>query len=266
MFKKKSTISIIAACAALLSMNSCDSGKEAETLRQQADRINTELTQSQQESPALYASANAVYADSALNVNITFADSMMQVADYSQALIEYFLSEEIKANAGKDLDETVNALAKLKQPLRLTLTDVYGTTCSYDMPAATLRTLFKTQRSQLQLPEVRSKVLSILENRAFRFAAGPGVQKADFALKSSFATYTIVYDNAKSYSGLNVANLKARYLKILKPIYQNYGPLKNDIIEMNKSLGIDGYRFVLTTPSGDSELKATLPWREILAD
>ena len=32
-------------------------------------------------------------------------------------------------------------------------------------------------------------------------------------------------------------------------------------MDMNRSLGIDGYRFVLTTPSGDSELKCTLPWR-----
>ena len=76
----------------------------------------------------------------------------------------------------------------------------------------------------------------------------------------------MIYDSPNAYSGLNVANVKARYLKLLKPLYKAYGPIADEIVEMNESLGIDGYRFVLTTPSGDSELKATLPWREILKD
>lgn len=266
MINKKSIFSLVAAGAMMLATASCGGNEEAETLTRQAERVNAQLAENVKQDPELFAGADAAYADSAFNVNITFADSMMQVSDYSQAMVEFFLSDEIKSKAGKDLDEIVNSLAKVKEPLRLTLTDVYGTTRSYDMSSATLRTLFKTQRSQLQLPQVRSEVLALLAGRAFRFAVGPGVQKADFALTSSFATYTIIYDNAKSYSGLNVANLKARYLKLLKPIYKSYGPLADAIVKMNQDLGIDGYRFVLTTPAGDSELKATLPWREILAD
>ena len=256
MLTKKSILSIVAASTMALAMSSCGGNKEAETLQRQAERVNAELTQDAAQDPALFAKADAAYADSAFRVNIVFADSMLQVSDYSQAIVEFFLSDEIKSRGGKDLDEIVNTLAKVKEPLRLTLTDVYGTTRSYDLPAATLRTLFKTQRSQLQLPEVRS----------IRFAVGQGVQKVDMELTSSFATYTIIYDNAKAYAGLNVANLKARYLKLLKPIYKGYGPLADAVVKMNRDLGIDGYRFVLTTPAGDSELKATLPWREILAE
>lgn len=266
MFKKTSILSLGAAVAALAMATSCGGNHEAEILQAQAQRVDAQLAADAASNPRLFAAADAEYADSAFRVDITFADSVINVADYSQDLVEYFLSDEIKSSAGQDLDELVNSLAKTKEPLRLTLTDVYGTTRSYDMPASTLRALFKTQRSQLNLPEVRTQVLSILSDRAFRFAVGAGVQKVDFALTTSFATYTIVYDNAKAYSGLNVGNLKARYLKLLKPIYQSYGPLAGAIVEMDRSLGIDGYRFVLTTPSGDSELKCTLPWREILAE
>lgn len=266
MLTKKSLLSIVAAGTMALAMSSCGGNKDAETLQRQAERVNAELTQDAAQDPALFAKADAAYADSAFRVNIVFADSMLQVSDYSQAIVEFFLSDEIKSRGGKDLDEIVNTLAKVKEPLRLTLTDVYGTTRSYDLAAATLRTLFKTQRSQLQLPEVRAEVLDILRDRSIRFAVGQGVQKVDMELSSSFATYTIIYDNAKAYAGLNVANLKARYLKLLKPIYKGYGPLADAIVKMNRDLGIDGYRFILTTPAGDSELKATLPWREILAD
>ena len=266
MLTKKSILSIVAAGTMALAMSSCGGNKETEVLQRQADRVNIELAEDAAQYPSLFAKADAAYADSAFRVNIVFADSTLQVSDYSQAIVEFFLSGEIKSHGGKDLDEIVNTLAKVKEPLRLTLTDVYGTTRSYDLPAATLRTLFKTQRSQLQLPAVRAEVLEILRDRSIRFAVGPGVQKVDMELTSSFATYTITYDNAKSYSGLNVANLKARYLKLLKPIYRGYGPLAESIVKMNRDLGIDGYRFVLTTPAGDSELKATLPWREILAD
>jgi len=256
MIKKSSIISFMAAGIMACAVSACGGGKEAETLMRQAERVNSELATTARQVPALFAKAGAEYADSAFSINIVFADSMLQVADYSQALVEYFLSDEIKSRAGADLDEIVNTLAKVKEPMRLSLTDVYGTSRSYDMTAST----------QLQLPQVRSEVLGILAGRAFRFAVGPGVQKADFALTSSFATYTIIYDNAKAYSGLNVANLKARYLKLLKPIYKSYGQLAGAVVDMDKSLGIDGYRFILTPPAGDSELKATLPWREILAD
>ncbi|MDE6270965.1 MAG: hypothetical protein K2M12_08965 [Muribaculaceae bacterium] len=265
MFKKTSILGV-AAASMLTLICSCGGNKDGEILEKQATRINNELTADAASNPGVFAEARATYGDSALNVNIVFADSIFNVADYSQELVEFFLADEIKSAAGEDLDETVNTLAKTKEPLRLTLTDVYGTTRSYDLPAVTLRTLFKTQRSQLHLPEVRTQVMSILADRSFQFAVGEGVQKADCELKSSFVTYTIVYDNAKAYSRLNVANLKARYLKLLKPIYKAYGPLANPIVEMDRSLGIDGYRFILTTPSGDSELKCTLPWREILAD
>lgn len=265
MFKKTSILSLAAATMLVLAC-SCGGNKEGEILQNQAKRIDTQLTADVASYPEILADAGATYGDSALHVNIVFADSIFNVADYSQELVEFFLADKIKASAGTDLDEIVNTLAKTKEPLRLTLTDVYGTTRSYDLPAVTLRTLFKTQRSQLHLPEVRTQVMKIFSDRAFQFAVGDGVQKVDCDLKSSFVTYTVVYDNAKAYSRLNVANLKARYLKLLKPIYRAYGPLAKPIVEMDRSLGIDGCRFVLTTPSGDSELKCTLPWREILAD
>ena len=146
MLTKKSILSIVAASTMALAMSSCGGNKEAETLQRQAERVNAELTQDAAQDPALFAKADAAYADSAFRVNIVFADSMLQVSDYSQAIVEFFLSDEIKSRGGKDLDEIVNTLAKVKEPLRLTLTDVYGTTRSYDLPAATLRTLFRTQR------------------------------------------------------------------------------------------------------------------------
>lgn len=267
MLKNNLFISIIAGATLAIATAACGSSdKDAEALQRQATRVDAQLADVCATQPGLFSAATATYADSAFNVNITLADSMMHVGDYMQPVVEYFLSDQIKTHTGKDLDEIVNSLAKTKEPMRLTLTDVYGTTRSYELPAATLVTLLKKQRSQLQLPEVRAQVLAIMEAREVQFALGQGVQKVDFALESSFATYTIVYDNAKAYSGLNVANLKARYLKLLKPMYKSYGSLADAIVDMDKSLGIDGYRFVLTTPSGNSELKATLPWREILAD
>lgn len=249
-------------CLMVVALAACGGNKEAETLIAQSERVNGELQAAVQANPGLMSRASASYADSAFNVDVVFADSIINVADLSQPLVEYFLSERIKASAGKNLDDIVNALARLSQPLRLSLTDVYGATRSYDLSAATLKTLYRTPRSQLNINEVKQQVISILADQSFRLVT-PGVQKVDFSLANGFATYTIVYDNAHSYSGLTVGNLKARYLKVLKPRYAAFGILSTDIIDMDKSLGIDGYRFVLTTPAGNSEIKSTLPWREI---
>ena len=139
MFRKTSILSCAATLAALVTMASCGGNKDADVLKHQAQRVDAELAAEAAASPQLFAEADAEYGDSAFCVNVVFADSALHVSDYSQELVEYFISDEIKSRAGKDLDELVNTLAKTKEPLRLTLTDVYGTTRSYDMPAVTLR-------------------------------------------------------------------------------------------------------------------------------
>ncbi len=96
MIKKQTILSLAAACAVAVAATSCGGNKEAEVLQQQAARVNAELAEDVKEAPSLLADASAVYADSAFTVNVVFADSVMHVSDFSQALIEYFLSDEIK--------------------------------------------------------------------------------------------------------------------------------------------------------------------------
>ncbi len=247
-----------------LTLGSCSGGdKGPSPLEKQAERISLDLASEVEANPMLLTSAEAGYSDGNLVYKVAFCDSVICVKDYSEALIQYFVAQEIKKRPGKDLDEILNTLSKEQGSLELQLSDVYGDSRTYSISASRLKQLFKQSPMQLNFQEVKANVQQILASRAMYYRDKANATDASFAFQSGFATYTLVFPKASAYSHLKQASLAGRYVALLKPRYESLGSLRQPIEEMLTSLQIEGYRFVYTTSDNKNELRAAIPWRNI---
>ena len=57
--------------------------------------------------------------------------------------------------------------------------------------------------------------------------------------------------------------LTGRYMQPLRDEYGRLGSLEYPVVEMLKTLGIDGVRMVYVATGTDEEVKQAFPWREI---
>lgn len=257
---KTSILAIIASGSLICS---CSSGSEEAILSRQASRIDSIAIADAAANPDFVKSANATYADKTIEINVAFADSAINVTNYTQSVINYFTAEQLKAHADKNLEETVNALAHIEGGIRLELNDVYGNNADFNFTANELKFLIKSQRSRINFAEAKQNVIDLMAGAADKFGC-EGASAIDFDLTTGFATYTVTFPSAKSYANLTVGNLKARYMPMLSKRYASFGNYKDAIYDMLKSLGIEGYRIVYTTADNNApELKAAIPWREI---
>lgn len=232
-------------------------------LEAQADRISLELAEDVDSSPMFLSAASASYSEGKLTYSFTFCDSIIHVKDYSEALVQFYVAQELKKNPGKNLDEILNTLSKEQGSLEITLSDVYGDSRTYSISSSRLKQLFKQSPMQLGFQEVKANVLEILASSAMEYRNRADATDATFALSNGFATYTLTFPKATAYGHMSQGSLMGRYLTILKPRYEAFGSYRESIEELMRSLQIDGYRFVYTTPDDKKPLKTTIPWRDI---
>jgi hypothetical protein len=246
-------------------VTSCDSKeKENQTLAAQAERINSELAAEVGNNPTLISDAGAEYADGQFQINITFADSLVVLADYTQSFVEYFLAEELKNNQTQDLADLINALSSIEGTYTLNLADVYGTDRDFEFTASQLKRLLNTSRAQLNYNEVKAQVVQLMSNAAAAVRAAEKAENVVFDLTSGFATYTVTFATDKNYANMSTANLKAYAIKKYKNEYAKFGTFTPMVVELFKSLGIDGYRIIYTNKANSKTLKTAVPWREIV--
>lgn len=255
---------IIASAVAVLAFCSCSSGSKGPSpLEPQSERISGELAKLSQESPMFLAGATAEYVAPDLKVDIEFSDTTINVDLCSDALVQYVLAQYIKSHTGKDLDTVINTLAQEKGSLKIKLADIRGTSREYEVSASRLKQLVKLKPMELGYNDVRTNVADIMAAKCPAYRAQYNAAECEFEFKGGFAQYTLTFDRASAYSSLNQASLTGRYLKEIKPMYEDFGACRPMIEELLRSLSIDGYRFIYTDKNGSKTISAGMPWRLI---
>lgn len=252
----KSALIAAVACASLFAAG-CGNKNEP-ILTEQCKILNAELSELAGENPNLIASAKAEYTTDKFAVDVTFADSLIIIAQISDPLFEYFTACEVKNHLNKNLEAAVNALSSEDLPVTVTLTDVYGESRSYEIKPAALRRMVTVPLTQFNFTEAREGLFAALAGAEELFRPQEKqVKSITTSFKGGFFAYNIEFANASAFRGLTSANIKARALKVLEKRYANLGTLKPILFEMYKSLGIDGFHLVYT--DGDkTTLKTTI--------
>jgi plasmid maintenance system antidote protein VapI len=251
------------ACLIALAVCSCGTAKENDALTAQADRVSTILEHDVELNPNFLASAYAEFADKEFTIYIVFEDERVKLSDYTDAFIEYFVAEELKNNAGDDLAEIVNSLAKIDGKMVLQLSDSYGTTRSFDFSVQQIKYLARTPRTKLNFNEVKAQALQLMADSWVDVRKAHNADDVTFEVITGFATYTVLFNDDKPYQNLTSANLKDRVLKAIEPEYDRFGTFKPIVIEMFRSFGIDGYRYIYTNKVNDKSIKTVVSWREL---
>lgn len=94
-------LSLLAVAA--LAITGCSSNKETqEALADCAGAIATRYNAEVENSPSFIDFLSAEAADNNINVSIGFSDSAVDVSMYSEALVQYAVAMQLKANTGKN--------------------------------------------------------------------------------------------------------------------------------------------------------------------
>lgn len=257
------TIRTLMLCiAASLLLGACSKSAQTSPLEAQSQQIEAQLAPLVQNSPMFLHSIGVDYADATLTVAIDFADAAVDVNDYSDALVQFVLAQYLKSHPGADLDLVLNTLSKEKGKMVIKLSDTHGNAKNYDIPAARLIKLFQLKPMELNFSDVRSNVFEILRKQCPGYQKQYNAAECEFDYVGGFAQYTLTFERATAFANLNQASLTGRYLKELKPKYENYGDCRDMVEGLLKSLNIDGYRFVYQEKDG-KKLSAGIPWRTI---
>ncbi len=261
MYRQKFLIALIAVVS-MLSLSGCGS-KEASPLVAESETISEYLKKASAENPGLISKASAEYADAVMTLSISFADSCVRLAPVELPAVEYFTAIQLKANGGESLNTLVNALIKEKGKLVLDFTDVYGTTKKFDIDGKRLATLVKEPLSSLNFNAAKDNLKAIFASRCEAYRTASKAESVEFSIVNSFACYTFTFADSKMFSDWNQSNIDRRYQPSLTEAYDSFGMYRESVLEMMKSLGIDGYKFVYTTTDGSKTLSSALPWRMI---
>jgi hypothetical protein len=255
-------LAFVAGAAVLVSC----SKKQPSVLVPLVDKLNLDLASMAENSPMFLSEASAAIdsVSGVITVKASFSDSLIDVRTLSEALVQYYTAQQLKANPGKDLDTFLNGMTAEKGSLEVALADVYGNSRTYTMDATRLKQLFKLSPMQLNFNDVKSNVVEILASRCADYREGANAQDCSFEIQGGFATYTLTFAKASNYANFNQGSLKGRYLHRLQPVYEDMQAFRGPVEEMLRSLQIEGYRFVYVPAGGTGkELKVAIPWREI---
>lgn len=212
---------------------------------------------------APFDSCTASYAGSTVNVRVALRDSMIKVDLLGDQLMDYFASDWLKAQDPQRVSELVKRLKKYDTGVTLTVRDTYGVSRNYLFTGDKITKLLKAKPSSLDVTKVREQVVALAGAAVPAPYAHPGTQ-VSASVKLGFLTYTITWPSKQDLKGLKQGNLTGRYMDALRRQYGRLGDLEYPVVEMLKSLGMDGVRIVYTAADDDAmELKQAFPWREI---
>ena len=206
---------------------------------------------------------SATYAAPNIDVDIALTDSLVKVDLLGDALMDYFVADQLKAMDSGRVYAVINSLRKLETPVVATIRDSYGSSKTFVFNADKISRLMKAKGSSLDVPSVRGQVAAMAGGAVPAPDAHRGAQVST-AISKGFLTYTMTFPSKASLAGLEQGNLTGRYLDALRRQYARLGNLEYPVVEMLKGLGIDGVRIVYVAADDDSrELKQAFPWREI---
>lgn len=252
----------IAAMAAMVMLGLSSCGRSDAERRQAVEALAARVDSMVRTDQAPLAGSGAV-ADSA-SVVVTFAvsDSLVRADLLGEELFDYYAAEELRTLDGETLQGIVKGLKENDATMVVRVADVYGAERTFLLSADKLSRLAKGKRSQMSTPTVKDQVTAMLGASVPAPWAHPNTQ-VSCAIKNGFLTYTVTWTSKKYYADYGQGILTARYLEPLRTQYSGLGTIEYPVVDMLKSLGIDGVRMVYVTEGGDNELKQAFPWREI---
>lgn len=206
--------------------------------------------------------SKAVYAEPNIDVSFVLADSVIKVDLLGDELMDYYLAEQLKTSDGAALREVCSALKSSEASVVLSLTDAYGGSKTFIYTADKLQNLAKAKRSQLNVPKVKEQVVAVAGGAVPAPSAHMGTQVST-SIDKGFLTYTVTWPSKSAVSGMPQGVLTGRYMQPLRDEYGRLGSLEYPVVEMLKTLGIDGVRMVYVATGTDDEVKQAFPWREI---
>lgn len=245
---------------------SCGTQSGESPLMPVAQKLDMELAQMGEDNVLFLGKTQALYEPEAkeFKVTIEYVDSLVDVQQISEAMMQFYTAMQLKNSPGTQLDTFLNTMSKEEGNFKLEVSDVYGHSRTYTMSGARLKQLFKLPPMQLDFQDVKANVVEILASRCPDYMKAVNAADATFEISGGFATYTLSFEKATAFSNMTQGSLKGRYLHVLQPRYEAMGQFAPEIQEFLKTLGIEGYRFVYKTIDGKGkDLKVAIPWRDL---
>ena len=261
---KNSISNVLCAAAALLLLfvaAACSgSDKDEAVLAEKSSDLNVELLQTANTSPDFLKSLSCEYAAPNLLVNVKL-DNDINPELYSQALVEYVLANYIRSNSGELMDAIVNGINHTHGSLSITVSNVNEEAKEFTVGHARLVQLVQKKNSELNFNDVKENVLHLLELECAPMAQEIKAESCTFALANGFAQYTFTFATAAKFANQTQGSILGHYLPIVKQQYESYGSCSYLVLDVLKSLQIDGYRFVYTDADESKKISSALPWK-----
>lgn len=234
----------------------------------QSERLDGVFSELAEKSADFLDSASVTYADGAMQFNFAFAPNAVDVAVIDEALVQFAMSEYMKAHTGANLDEIVNTLTKEEGKMVVKLTG-NGAEKTFDVPAARVRNLIKLKPMELNFAAAKENFASLMAARADYYTEiankqnVPTSEPTEFGIVAGFAQYTFTFDKASAYSSLKQSQLTGRFLPAVNESMLHLGECRPFVEDLMKTFGIEGYRFIFANKKDDKIVRAAITWSMI---
>ena len=253
---------ILLSVCMMIGLANCNSSKEPSALVAQCERLNGDFRTVAEESPMFLDSLTCNYGDAKIAVGVVLADTV-DVAAFDQAFVEYVVAQYLKSHADENLAVILNTLGDEKGSLTIAISTPAAEKAVFEISAARLKQLYKLPNSELNFAEARTVACKLFESHCSEFAKAVKANTCEFSFSGGFAQYTLIFPTAQAFANQSQGSLQGRYRSALQPQYEGYGYCRTFVMDVFKSLGFDGYRFVYTDEAGTKEIKTAIPWRFI---
>lgn len=242
-----------------LAMTSCDnSGAKAKMLTeaaQQADSVVNSVS-----------NANVEVNAAGTGLDATFRlPQVFSIDGMDNALFEVIAAQTLKTYPAEAIDLVSKALRENQGELRVELTvPDRGQSLTFTLTPRRLVELQRAKLIQLDTSGARQQLVKVAEGMFPNPEAIVGSTSVNTLMSKGFIEYNVEWPAAVKYADAGQGLLTAKYFDALKGQYQAMGDCGYAMVELCKSLKVDGIRIVYSAPGSDLTLRQAFPWREIM--
>lgn len=256
--KIKHILSAAIAAIIMVAVASCsDSGAKAKMLADAAAAADSIVS--------IDDTANVEVNAAGTGLDATFRlPAVFDISAMDNSLFEVIASQTLKSYPPAVIDAVSKALRENQGELRVELTvPERGQSHIFTITPRRLIELQRANLLQLDTTGARQQLVKMAESMFPNPDAAVGAASIDVAIAKGFLEYNVVWPAAVKYADSGQGLLTAKYFDALKAQYQAMGDFGYPMVELCKSLKIDGVRIVYSAPGSDATLRQAFPWREI---
>lgn len=206
----------------------------------------------------------AVANDADVLLSVAVKDSVVNASLVGAELMDYFVAQQLKSMSKDVVNSVTKAIEGTQGAVKLTLTDMYGTSAEFSFTGESVRHLYKAKGSELNAPRVKEQVCALFEPALPNAAARIGADHVELGVDKGFLTYTVVFPSDKAFRDSGQGLLTRLYMKPFQDQYAALGCLEAPVVDLLKSLKIDGVCVIYKALNGDKEIRQSFPWRIVL--